>query len=120
MFALYHPTTNGLVERTVQTFKGGVKKLKKGEIHMKVARFLLSYRITPQSTTEVSPAELLMRRRLRSVLDLVKPHLHKRVEREQEQQKAACDLHIRSFKVGDPVYTQNYKPGPMREPGYVT
>ena len=44
------------------------------------------------------------------------------MEREQEQQKAACDPHIaiHSFTVGDPVYARNYRPGPMWKPGYVT
>ena len=43
MSAAYHPAMKGLVESTVQTFKGGVKKLKKGDIHMKLARFLFGY-----------------------------------------------------------------------------
>ena len=98
MSASCHPATNGLVERAVWTFKEGGKKLKEGDIrvhvHTKLARFLFSYRITLQSTTGVLPAELLMERRLRSALDLVKPDLHKRVEREQERQKAACDPHV--------------------------
>ena len=108
--------------RAVGTFKGVLKKLKKGDIHTKLARLLFSYRKTPQSTTGVSPAELLMGRRLRSALDLVKPDLHKRMEREQDRQKAACEPHtvICSFKVGDLVYARSYRPGPMWEPGYVT
>ena len=106
MAAPYHLATNGLVDRAVQTFKEGVKKLGKGDIHMKLARFLFDYRITPQSTTAVSAAELLMERKLRSSLDLAKPDLHKKAEKEQERQKAAGDLHtkIHTFKVGDPVY----------------
>ena len=51
----------------------------------KLARFLFSYCITPQSRMGVLRAELLMGRRLRSVLDLVKPDLRKRVERGQER-----------------------------------
>ena len=54
--ALYHPATNGLVERAIRTFKGGLKKLGKGDIHTKLVRFLFSYWITPQSPTGVSPA----------------------------------------------------------------
>ena len=54
-----------------------------------------------------------MGRRLRSALDLVKPDLHKRVERGQERQKATFVQRtvIHSFKVGNPVYAQNYRPG---------
>ena len=44
--ALYHKVTNGLVERAAWTFKGGVKKLKKDDGYMKLARFLFSYQIT--------------------------------------------------------------------------
>ena len=53
---------------------------------------------------------------------MVKPDLHKRVEREQERQKPSCEPHtvIGSIKVGDPVYTQNFIPWPMWEPGYGT
>ena len=39
----YHPATNGLAERAVKTFKEGVKKLRKGEMMMKLARFLFQY-----------------------------------------------------------------------------
>ena len=51
-----------------------------------------------------------MERRVRSSLDLVKLDLHKRVERKQERQKAACDPHtvICNFKVRDLVYARNY------------
>ena len=55
----YHPASNGLAERAVQTFKQGMKKLNEGSLSEKIARFLFSYRITPQSTTGVSPGELL-------------------------------------------------------------
>ena len=55
--APYHPSTNGLVERAVQTFKQGMKKHGDGSVDTKLARFLLSYQITPQSTTGESPAQ---------------------------------------------------------------
>ena len=58
--ALYHPASNGLAKRAVQTFKLGMKKPTDGMLETQVARFLFNYRITPQTTTGVSPSELLI------------------------------------------------------------
>ena len=57
--APYHPQSNRLVERMVQTFKKGMKKIASGAIDTKLAQFLFSYRITPHSTTGQSPADLM-------------------------------------------------------------
>ena len=106
----YHPATNGLAERAVQTVKRGVKKMKSGTLSDKIARFLFAYRNTPHSTTGVSPAELLMGRKLRSPLDLLKPDLHFRVEGRQEKQKQYHDKSSRqrSFAIGDLVFVNNF------------
>ena len=119
--ALYHPATNGMAERAVKTFKEGVKKLKKGTMQTKIDQFLFGYRITLQSTTGTSPAEMLMGRKLRSVLDLMKPDLLQRVEKDQERQKAAHDRYsvVRSFQVGEPVYARNFRPGPVWQPAHI-
>ena len=69
----YHPSSNGLVERAVQTLKRGLKKFKEGSLDTKLSRFLFSYRVTPHSSTGVSPAELMFGRRLRSPLDNLRP-----------------------------------------------
>ena len=57
--APYHPASNGLAERAVQIVKKGLKKQSNGSLKTQIARVLFSYRVTPQSTTGVSPAELL-------------------------------------------------------------
>ena len=77
--APYHPASNGLVERAVQTFKDFMKKMRDGSVEVNVLRFLLQYRITPHSTTGISPAEMLMGRRPRSRLDLVVPDMNSKV-----------------------------------------
>ncbi|XP_011408362.1 PREDICTED: uncharacterized protein K02A2.6-like [Amphimedon queenslandica] len=57
--APYYLRSNSLAERAVQTFKNAVRKME-GPLQKRIARFLFSYRITPQSITGLLPAELLM------------------------------------------------------------
>ena len=94
--APYHPASNGLAERAVKIFKNGMKKMTAGSLPQKLARFLFSYRITLQSTTGVSPSELLMNRKLKSVLDLLKPNVTDRVESSQASQKVSHDKRAKS------------------------
>ena len=58
LVAPYHPRSNGQAERFVQTFKQFFKAEGSGSIKQKLARFLFSYRTTPNSTTGQTPAEL--------------------------------------------------------------
>ena len=58
--APYHPASNGLAERAVRIIKEGLRKMKVGMISDKIARLLFQYRMTPQSVTKLSPAELLL------------------------------------------------------------
>ena len=85
--APYHPATNGLAERVVQTFKTYLKKAPSLPLKDLISWFLLTYRITPHSTTGTSPAELLFSRRPRTLLDLVLPDLSSRVHANQHRQK---------------------------------
>ena len=43
----YHPASNGLAEKAIQTFKATMKKLTKGSLEERVMQFLFKYRITP-------------------------------------------------------------------------
>ena len=101
----YHPSSNGLAKRAVQTVKQGISKLE-GTIPVRLARFLLSYRITPQTSTGLSPAELLMGRRLHTRLDLLPPDSTQRVVDKQEKQKSQA--RTREFSVGDKLYTKDF------------
>ena len=117
----YHPASNGLVERAVQTFKEGMKRLKLGSLNTRLSRFLLRYRITPHSSTGSSPSELLWGRKLRSQLDLLLPDTDRKMQQAQDRQKQSHDAHSASrlFLVDDTVYARNYGPGPRWLPGLV-
>ena len=75
------------------------------DLNIKLARFLFQYRITPHSTTGVSPSELLLKRHLRSHLDLLSPSVEAKVQSCQERQKSTYDHHSkeRRWKLGDLV-----------------
>jgi hypothetical protein len=113
-----HPASNGLAERAVQTVKEGLRKQRGSDIHCRLAKFLLNYRTTPQSTTGVTPAELLMKRRLRTRLDLLRPSLSSTVEAKQEKWPGV-DRRERVFQPGDNIYVRNYGQGDAWLPGTV-
>ncbi|GBM99288.1 hypothetical protein AVEN_80614-1 [Araneus ventricosus] len=73
--APYHPSSSGQVERVVQTNKDAFKRIISGDWNQRLTRFLLTQFITPSAATGFSPAELLMKRRVRTVLDLLHPDL---------------------------------------------
>ncbi|XP_020908437.1 uncharacterized protein K02A2.6 [Exaiptasia diaphana] len=62
--APYHPATNGLAERSVQTFKQALKSMEgnSSPLKEKLAKFLINYRNTPHLTTGESPAQMMLGR----------------------------------------------------------
>ena len=114
--APYHPSTNGLAERAVQTFKQALKRIQGSSIQEKLSKFLFQYRITPHTTTGIAPAELLMGRRLRSRLDLLFPTVSQKVESKQLKQKKEHDATkpVRTFSIGDLVYVEDFTASPQK------
>ena len=76
--APYHPQTNGEAERFVQTFKNFVKRddhdknLNQRQIDEAILKFLMTYRCTPHSETEMSPSYLMLNRQIKNVFDLLR------------------------------------------------
>ncbi|XP_026533449.1 uncharacterized protein K02A2.6-like, partial [Notechis scutatus] len=67
--APFHPASNGMTERAVRSAKEVLAKLRQADWHSKLSTYLLTQHATPCPTTNKSPAELLMGRRLRTTLD---------------------------------------------------
>ena len=114
--APYKPETNGLAERAAQTFKRSLKTLVEtntinATMQTLISRQLFSYRITPHSSTGVSPAELLMGRKLNSVLSTIKPNKGRRWRMKNDKDFYA-NAALRQFSIGDLVWVRNYANGP--------
>jgi hypothetical protein len=115
LVAPYHPSSNGKAERFVQTFKAAMNKSQRGGSDWEkcLANFLLTYRITPHATTGLAPSELLMKRQLRTRLDIMRPDVGKTVEQAQKRQQTAyrSSPQTNEFKEGDLVWARNYREG---------
>ena len=92
----YHSSSNGLAERAVQTLKNAVNKLE-GPMEVRLTKFLFKYHVTPQTTTGLSPAQLLMGRILRTHLDLLHTDTSQKVI--EKQQRACRRDHLANFKL---------------------
>lgn len=77
----YHPQSNGLAERGVQTVKKALEKavprtvqrLSESEMREKLAHFLFAYRNTPSTATGTCPSENVLKMKPRVKFDLIKP-----------------------------------------------
>ena len=116
--APYHPATNGLAERFVQSFKRAVAAGSSSDPVQAVAdKFLLCYRNTPHPTTGEPPAVLLLGRMLRTRLDLLRPDRQGKVAASQAAQaKASNRQPARWFTQGMAVLVRDYH---TRQPSWI-
>uniref|UniRef100_A0AAV2KT32 Integrase catalytic domain-containing protein n=1 Tax=Knipowitschia caucasica TaxID=637954 RepID=A0AAV2KT32_KNICA len=112
--APYHPATNGLAERFVQTFKHALRSSRgTAPIQQRLDIFLLTYRNTPHATTKEPPAMLFTKRTLRTRLDILKPSVTGVVHQSQvaQQQRRQQRSKARHFAVGESVLVRDYRRG---------
>ncbi|XP_048481264.1 uncharacterized protein K02A2.6-like isoform X1 [Plutella xylostella] len=108
--APYHPATNGAAERFVETFKSAITKIKEGgnSLAYAINLFLSDYRSTPQRTTGVSPARLMLGRELRNRFSLLRPpplteDIYNKVQSREQGNRET------KFEVGQKVMVKDYR-----------
>jgi hypothetical protein len=121
----YHPRSNGAAERMVRTFKQAMKASLGESTDVNPAaclsQFLLKYRSTPHATTQMSPAELLLGRRVRTKLDLAHPDTrrivnNKLADQERHHNRGAVD---RDFREGEAVWCETFRSGKKWQKGKI-
>ena len=87
----------------------------------RLMNFLLSYRTTPHSTTNVTPCSLFLNRQVRTRFDLLRPSTEEDVASKQADQKLQHDQHAkpRELFLGQRVLVRNIRPGQAWIPGTV-
>ncbi|UYV62025.1 K02A2.6-like [Cordylochernes scorpioides] len=112
--APYHPQTNGQAERVVQTLKQLIRKNGWENISVTLPRALFAIRTTPHGTTGLTPAELLMGRRLTTRMNRLHP-------KESEDSENGKEHFQNRFKSQENVYARKYngkgkgEDGPIRK-----
>ena len=110
--APYHPATNGLAERFVQTLKQSLRAMSSQPIslNVKLANFLLTYHNSPHPTTNETPAKMFLGRNLRTQLDLLKPDVKSVVNDKQFSRTFTSGKNkLRQFEPGQTVNVHDYR-----------
>ncbi|UYV71831.1 K02A2.6-like [Cordylochernes scorpioides] len=111
----YNPSTNGLAERYVREFKTSLRKNSgKNSFETNLERFLLAQRAFPQTVMKESPAELLMKRRLKTLFSNLMPKMEFKGEAFHDALKKQ-----ENFSIGSDVYFRNYAAGPKWKQGTI-
>lgn len=105
----YHPQSNGMAERTVQTIKKCLSRLgnenPKLTAEVLLQNFLFTYRNTP-NVTGMSPNEVLFKQKPRTKFDLMKPHNILSRKNCKEREKTSI-----VFLEGDKVWCKDLSKG---------
>ncbi|UYV80958.1 K02A2.6-like [Cordylochernes scorpioides] len=117
--APYHTASNGQVERAIQTFKNLLRKNSRGNWSIRLARSLLTMRIAVNGTTWKSPAQLLMNRNLKTIVDKFHPESISEGRNRQEDKFTKNWKPHREVEEGQEIMARGYH-GSRWLPGVVS
>ena len=107
-----HPSTNRLPGSLVQTFKKAMKAGEKDGLPLttRLSQFLMCYRLTPHTTTKISPSELFLKHAICIWFDLLKPDLQRIVNNIQSSQKKNHNQHTKlpQFATGQFIMAREF------------
>ena len=106
----YCPKQNGAAENIIKTFKRQLKSMqnKRYSLQHKVDLFLFRYRSTEHTVTKEKPCVLMLKRQMRTRLDLLKPSISDNVNEYQEKQPKN-NLKYRKFNKNEHVLIRDYR-----------
>ena len=121
MVPLYHPSSNGAAEHTVQILKRALRKHaesvrrggKKRSLKHQLANCLFQYRNTPHSVTGVTPSELFLKRKSRTKFSILLPNMEEHILNQQGRQRQHDKSHVklRELSQRDSVNVRNTRGG---------
>ncbi|XP_054283131.1 uncharacterized protein K02A2.6-like [Macrosteles quadrilineatus] len=111
-----HPSSNGQVEKNVDTFKRAMNKLQYNKepslFTDNLRTYLFRYRATPHTATGQTPASLFLGRNLRTKLDFIKPS--QEINSRDEPSEVLRYKKTRGFSIGSKVYIRTFVEGKVK------
>lgn len=83
LVAPYHPQSNGLAN-SQESVKRQDFDARKWSLPQRLANVFFRYRVKPHSTTGTTPAELFLKRQLRTLLSCFKPNLRENTKEQHD------------------------------------